>query len=452
MSYEYMWIGRRSRRPLVTIAIIIANIAMYIITSYKNFFTQISQDWIDALSYVPALIQVPSQWYRVLTSMFIHADIFHIFFNMWFLYFFGSSVERRIGHAKYLALYLASGFLAIVFHTAFIPIVGSVNLVIPALGASGAISGVLGAYLLLFPRRRLSGCYFILLIPLCFTMSAAWFLIFWFATQVIYGYLRFGGVAFFAHVGGFIGGSALIYPFAKRPPATVQEPHYSIFMEWHISTGLEKIAKFVLAVLLLAVIGGSAYSTLIAPSMSGVYLYTITTINENTKEVTTDQAVYALGGDYIAPSLEDARIVFNRFLWANLFKNIGNYPQNSITQLGYANPNLFVPDYNLRISLRIEGLALYDSNNILKSFNGTITTNTILVIPSLFTVRVAKGDLVVFHCKIVGEDVASSMGSTVIFSFASVATVVSIVALYVIVYKDREIAEEEPLFFIPAHL
>ena len=452
MSYEYMWLEKKYRRPLVTIAIIAINVAVYIITSYQSFLVQSSEEWMDKLSYVPALIQTPSQWYRILTSMFTHADIFHIFFNMWFLYFFGISVERRIGPIKYLILYLASGFLAIIFHTAFIPVVGSTNLAIPALGASGAISGVLGAYLLLFPRRRLSGCYFILIIPLCFTMSAAWFLIFWFATQVLYGYLKFGGVAFFAHVGGFVGGLTLIYPFAKKISIKVREPLYTIFMEWRTSAGLEKTAKLVVAVLLLAVIGGSAYSTLIAPSMAGVYLYTITTINENTKNMTIDQGVYALSGDYIAPSLGDPRIVFNRFLWANLFKNVRGYPKDTVIQLRYSNPGLFVPDYNLRISLNIDGSAIYDMNDVLKSFNGTVTTNTITVIPTLFGERVAIGDKVMFRCEIRGEDIAGSMGPTVIFPFATVATLLSLAAFYIVVYKDREVAEEEPWFFTPAYI
>jgi membrane associated rhomboid family serine protease len=452
MSYEYTWLKGRPGKPLVTLTIIAINVIIYVFTSYQNFLAQISQDWIDMLSYVPALIQTPLQWYRILTSMFIHADIFHIFFNMWFLYFFGSTVERRIGHLKYLALYLASGLLAIVFHTSFIPVMGSVNLVIPALGASGAISGILGAYLLLFPQRRLSGCYFIFLIPVCFTMSAAWFLILWFATQVIYGYLKFGGVAFFAHAGGFVGGLALIYPLAKRPLTTEHELHHPIFIEWRTGRGLDKTAKLILAILLLAVIVGAAYATVIAPTMSGVYFYTITAINENTKNVVTDQAVYALGGDYIAPSQSDPRIVFNRLLWAGLLVNVMGHPQNVIIPLKYSNNNLLVPNYAVRISLAIDGLAMYDSNNVLRSFNGTIITNVINVIPMVFNVRVVVGEKVTYRCEIIGEDIAGSIGPNVIFPFAAAATLTSIAALYVVMYKDREVAEEETLFFIPAHL
>ncbi|MEM3999098.1 MAG: rhomboid family intramembrane serine protease, partial [Ignisphaera sp.] len=118
MSYEYVWIEERRKRPIATIAIVAINVAVYLYTSYQNFFAQTTDEWINALSYVPVLLQTPSQWYRIITSMFTHADIFHIFFNMWFLYFFGSEVEKRLGSLKYLILYFASGLLAIVFHTA----------------------------------------------------------------------------------------------------------------------------------------------------------------------------------------------------------------------------------------------------------------------------------------------------------------------------------------------
>lgn len=447
MSYEYVWIEERRKRPIATIAIVAINVAVYLYTSYQNFFAQTTDEWVNALSYVPVLLQTPSQWYRIITSMFTHADIFHIFFNMWFLYFFGSDVEKRLGSLKYLILYFASGLLAIVFHTAFIPIGGGINLVIPALGASGAISGVLGAYLMLYPRRKLSGCYLILIIPLCFTMTASWFLLLWFATQVIYGYLRFGGVAFFAHVGGFVSGIALVYPFARRRE-TVAEPLYQpFFMEWRHRPGLGRTLKAVLAILLLAVIGGAAYSTLIAPSMSGVYMYTIKVV-ENGGSATEDQAFFSPPSDAVPPSTDSPRIVFNRLLWSGMLVN-PMYPSNVVVRLQIPEKIIRDPNYGLRIRLSVDGLAMYDSNHILKSFNGSIKTDVINVGYYWLWPVVSIGEYKTFSVSINGVDVAGNVGSTIVFPFAGISTLTSILALYISIYKDREIAEEELWFVTP---
>lgn len=447
MSYEYTWIRERGKRPIATVAIIAINVAVYIYTSYQNLFAKTAQEWIDTLSYVPVLLQTPSQWYRIITSMFTHADIFHIFFNMWFLYFFGSEVEKRLGSIKYLALYFASGLLAIVFHTAFIPIGGGINLVIPALGASGAISGVLGAYLMLYPRRKLSGCYLILVIPLCFTMTASWFLLFWFATQVIYGYLRFGGVAFFAHVGGFVSGIALIYPFARRKEFREEEAFYQpFFMEWRHRPGLGRALKIVLSILLLAVIGGAAYSTLISPSMSGVYMYSIKVV-ENNVNVSEDQAYFSPPSDSVPPSTDNPRIVFNRLLWSGMLVNT-MYPSNTVVRIHFSG-RIRDPSYGLRIRLSVDGFAVYDYNHVLKSFNGTIETDVINVAYYWLWTVPSVGEYKVFSVSIHGEDVAGDIGSAIVFPFAGISTLTSIIALYISIYKDREIAEEELWFITP---
>ena len=137
-------------KPRSIYFIIAANVLVYIITSYSNLFVTSSDYWIERLALTPVLLLEPSQWYRLLTCMFLHADIFHILFNMYFLYIFGREVESTLGTGKFLALYFISGLAASFFHIAFTPITGIHTVIIPALGASGAISGVLGAYLLLF--------------------------------------------------------------------------------------------------------------------------------------------------------------------------------------------------------------------------------------------------------------------------------------------------------------
>ncbi len=132
--------------------------------------------------------------------MFLHADFFHILFNMYFLYLFGRAAEEALGRIRYLALYFVSGIAASIFHAAFSFLGGATAYVIPAIGASGAISGVLGAYLILFPGTSIVIGSFFLYIPMFFRVKAAYYMIFWFATELIYGFARLGGgTAFFAH-------------------------------------------------------------------------------------------------------------------------------------------------------------------------------------------------------------------------------------------------------------
>ncbi|MEM1554318.1 MAG: rhomboid family intramembrane serine protease, partial [Thermoproteota archaeon] len=202
--------GFSIKKPVVTLALIIANTLMYVVTSYENFFIGISDYWVSLGGFVPSLIETPSQWYRILTSMFLHADLFHIFFNMYFLYLFGRAVENALGKLRFLILYLISGIIASVFHTAFSFIGGPTAYDIPAIGASGAISGVLGAYLIFYPGTYLlAGFGFPF--PIFFRVKASYYLIFWFATQVFYGFTKMGGsTAVFAHAGGFIAGIALL--------------------------------------------------------------------------------------------------------------------------------------------------------------------------------------------------------------------------------------------------
>jgi membrane associated rhomboid family serine protease len=147
-------------------------------------------------------------YFNFLSSMFMHGDIMHIFGNMLFLWIFGDNLENLLGHIRFAAFYIVCGLVA-----AFSQIFMDSDSVIPMLGASGAISGVMGGYLLLFPQRKVRAIIFNFLT----TVPAFVALGIWIGYQILVGYLTpagTGGVAYAAHIGGFIAGVALIKVFA----------------------------------------------------------------------------------------------------------------------------------------------------------------------------------------------------------------------------------------------
>lgn len=140
----------------------------------------------------------------VFTSMFIHGGIVHIFGNMVFLYIFGDNVEDRFGHIKYLAIYFFWGLFAALIHSIYAVAVGGGE--VPAIGASGAISGVLGAYLIMFPRAKIYTVIILIFIT-TIRIPAVAFIPFWFILQILFTLIgESGGVAYLAHIGGFIAG------------------------------------------------------------------------------------------------------------------------------------------------------------------------------------------------------------------------------------------------------
>jgi membrane associated rhomboid family serine protease len=163
---------------------------------------------------IPGLGVTPLSVYLTLfTSMFMHGGLAHIAGNMLYLWIFGDNIEDRVGHLRYLVFYLFCGVLASLAHVATTAATGS-NLLIPSLGASGAISGVLGAYLILFPGRRVRVLIFNMLqeVPALIAIGL------WFVFQLVFGLgtlgAEGGGVAYGAHIGGFIAGFLLIRLFA----------------------------------------------------------------------------------------------------------------------------------------------------------------------------------------------------------------------------------------------
>jgi membrane associated rhomboid family serine protease len=165
---------------------------------------------------LPARIATVPPAMSVFTSMFLHGGWMHLIGNMWFLWIFGNNIEEAMGRVRYIAFYLICGVLASVSHVLSNP--GSV---IPSIGASGAIAGVLGAYIMLYPRARVWTLIFLGFFIKLMYLPAGIILGFWFVLQFINGSMMagrqdMGGVAFWAHVGGFIAGVLLVGLFKKR--------------------------------------------------------------------------------------------------------------------------------------------------------------------------------------------------------------------------------------------
>jgi membrane associated rhomboid family serine protease len=164
---------------------------------------------------VPGLQPTPIHpWLTLITSMFMHGGWGHLLGNMLFLWIFGDNIENRLGHTRYLIFYLLCGILASLSHV-FSTYLMAQSTIIPSLGASGAISGVMGAYLILFPRRKVN----VLLLRFIVAVPALVALGFWIGFQVISGLSMFNGksdgVAYAAHIGGFIAGILLVKFFDK---------------------------------------------------------------------------------------------------------------------------------------------------------------------------------------------------------------------------------------------
>jgi len=166
-----------------------------------------------------------SVYLTLLTSMFMHGSIMHLFGNMLFLWIFGDNLEHALGRARYIAFYLLTGLIASLAHVISTFVFGD-NPFIPSLGASGAISGVLGGYLVLYPKRKVR----VIMLRMLTTVPAVVAIGLWFVFQLIsaFGVIGAGpqsggGVAFMAHIGGFVAGVALVKVFSigRSPNAII---------------------------------------------------------------------------------------------------------------------------------------------------------------------------------------------------------------------------------------
>lgn len=163
------------------------------------------------------------RWSTVLTSMFLHGSWLHLIGNMWFLWVFGNNIEDSMGHLRYLVFYLLAGVAAAGVHIWTAP-----DSPVPTIGASGAVSGIMGGYLVLYPRVRVH-TLFVILVFIRIIPVPAWLVLGqWFVLQFLYGATiptTGGGVAFWAHVGGFLAGVALIKFFEKPGLVRAKKRH-----------------------------------------------------------------------------------------------------------------------------------------------------------------------------------------------------------------------------------
>lgn len=162
-------------------------------------------------------------WWRLFSYMFLHGSWFHIIFNLWFLWIFGNNVEDSMGHVRFAFFYLLCGVLA-----ALTQIVSATDSMTPMVGASGAIGGVMGAYILLYPRVNVHLLILAGFIVIRFAVPAVWMLGYWLLIQVIGGVFTdnaSGGVAFWAHAGGFLAGVALI-PLFRKSELVARHPYH----------------------------------------------------------------------------------------------------------------------------------------------------------------------------------------------------------------------------------
>jgi len=205
--------------PLATIGLIAANIAVFFYQvslgpAEEAFLFTYGAIPFNLMNTIESRVPVPMVATSVFTSMFLHGGIFHLGGNMLYLWIFGDNIEDLMGKGRFIFFYLLCGIVAVYSHAWFQPVSH-----LPMIGASGAVSGLLGAYLLLFPKARV-----LTLVPLGFFtqfmyIPAIVVLGFWFLGQIMNSLLTppdAGGVAWFAHIGGFVAGMSLIFFFIKR--------------------------------------------------------------------------------------------------------------------------------------------------------------------------------------------------------------------------------------------
>jgi membrane associated rhomboid family serine protease len=208
----------RSRTfPIVNWILIVANVLIFI---YEVLLTPAQLDqFIETFGLVPAYLEPlnPLTWYPVLSHMFLHGGWFHLLSNVWILFIFGDNVEDRMGSTRYLSFYILGGITAGLIQSYL-----ATNPNIPSIGASGAIAAVMGAYILFYPRARVITLIPIFIIPWFVEIPAFVFLGVWFVSQLYSGVLalasqdaaQWGGVAWWAHIGGFIFGLVMAKIFA----------------------------------------------------------------------------------------------------------------------------------------------------------------------------------------------------------------------------------------------
>jgi membrane associated rhomboid family serine protease len=251
------------RTPFVTIALIAINVLVYLVLQKGGIFSGPSDRGVIHYGAIPyelthlgddcdalfgqggaarsqilcegvdsvTVTDTPPTILTIITSMFMHGSILHLGGNMLFLWIFGNNVEDATGHVRFAVFYVLGGVAALLLQTVIEP-----NATIPTVGASGAIAAVLGGYILLYPRARVVTVIFIVFFFTILELPAVAVLGLWFLQQVAFGYFDLanpagggGGVAYFAHIGGFAFGLAAIKLFASREKDYTVPPKYPVY-------------------------------------------------------------------------------------------------------------------------------------------------------------------------------------------------------------------------------
>jgi membrane associated rhomboid family serine protease len=212
-------LGDASRRPVqapvVTTVLIVVNVLVFLLELAGG------DPFVATWAATPALITSGHAWITLLTSMFMHGSWSHIIGNMIFLWAFGPEIEDAMGRGRYLVFYLLGGLVAMGAQ-----IVASPLSTVPSLGASGAIAAVMGAFLVTYPRDRIRSLLFFLVFVQVTYIPAGLLVGFWFVTQLVHagsvGIVQRGGVAYMAHVGGFIFGAVMARLFENESRLAAQ--------------------------------------------------------------------------------------------------------------------------------------------------------------------------------------------------------------------------------------
>ncbi|MCI0433490.1 MAG: rhomboid family intramembrane serine protease [Gemmatimonadetes bacterium] len=235
-----------SLTPLVTWLLVGVNVAVWILVEGAGTSEDVLANAVCAFGAIPAEITGAAEGFRAVelapglppcmlggltiealfTSMFMHGSWLHLISNMWFLWIFGNNIEDSMGHVRFLLFYLIAGLIAAGAH-----IITAPNSPIPMVGASGAISGVMGAYLLLYPRIRIQTLFIFIIFIRVIPIPAWIVLVWWFVLQILSGVsvpVGGGGVAFWAHIGGFVAGLVLVKLFENRQLVAARRHHVQL--------------------------------------------------------------------------------------------------------------------------------------------------------------------------------------------------------------------------------
>jgi membrane associated rhomboid family serine protease len=207
--------------PMVTVTLIVANVLVFL---YEFGLGPDPDRFLLTHGFVPAVYfhqarvhpwDLSARFAPIVSSMFLHGDWFHLISNMWVLWIFGDNVEDRLGKGRYVLYYLGCGLVAAYVHYLTGPHSG-----VPVIGASGAIAGVMGGFCILFPHAQIVALLPIFVFLRIVTIPAVLFLAFWFFTQLLNGMAASaahfgGGVAWWAHVGGFVAGAFMVLPLRR---------------------------------------------------------------------------------------------------------------------------------------------------------------------------------------------------------------------------------------------